>query len=281
MFLYWALKPRQPVHLSRSCSESSSSSDDEAEVHNGKASRGFMPVLTDGLLAIKNPRILLGYMAGFLARGDTVVLSVFIPLWVYAHYISTGKCVESNTDVKTACHEAYVAASILSGVAQTVALFGAPFAGYLSDRVYRPFTVFLSTIIGGIGILCSKITRRLRLFLAVYDQRSDVLFVIFSCWYGLIQLTLGLVGLGEIGNVVCSLSLVTGARVPKASRGSVAGVYSAFGAVGILFHSKLGGYLFDSWDSGAPFFLMYSYCLTLQGYLACRRNCSFLLCIFL
>jgi predicted MFS family arabinose efflux permease len=69
-------------------------------------------------------------------------------------------------------------------------------------------------------------------------------------------ISLGLIGLGEIGNVVCSLSLVTGARVPRASRGSVAGVYSAFGAAGILFHSKVGGYLFDSWDSGAPFFIM-------------------------
>jgi sugar phosphate permease len=64
------------------------------------------------------------------------------------------------------------------------------------------------------------------------------------------------VGLGEIGNVVCSLSLVTGERVPELSRGSVAGVYSAFGAAGILFHSKIGGYLFDTWTATAPFFVM-------------------------
>jgi MFS family permease len=75
---------------------------------------------------------------------------------VYASYISSGKCLEADPaapEIKNTCHEAYVAASILSGVAQTAALVGSPFAGYLSDKVYRPCTVFISTIIGGIGII--------------------------------------------------------------------------------------------------------------------------------
>lgn len=39
-------------------------------------------------------------------------------------------------------------------------------------------------------------------------------------------------------------------------KGSVAGVYSWCGGAAILLLTKLGGYLFDSWDSGAPFYLM-------------------------
>ncbi|KAK4123299.1 hypothetical protein N657DRAFT_597752 [Parathielavia appendiculata] len=39
-------------------------------------------------------------------------------------------------------------------------------------------------------------------------------------------------------------------------KGSVAGVYSWCGGAAILLLTKLGGYLFDSWSRGAPFYLM-------------------------
>lgn len=168
-----------------------------------------------------------------------MVLSVFFPLWVYSYFIRTEKCADfdpANPAFKTDCREAYVAASILTGVAQTCALVGAPFFGILSDKVYRPFSVLLATVIGGGGYF----------WLYFIDRpMSTAAFV-----------AAGLVGFGEIGNVVCSLSLVASPSVPKASRGSVAGVYSAFGAAGILFNTKIGGILFDQWHSAAPFFLM-------------------------
>jgi hypothetical protein len=63
LFLYFALRIRPVIELPRSCSASSTSSDEENEVILGKVNR-ILPILTDGLLAIKNPRILLGYMAG-------------------------------------------------------------------------------------------------------------------------------------------------------------------------------------------------------------------------
>jgi hypothetical protein len=39
-------------------------------------------------------------------------------------------------------------------------------------------------------------------------------------------------------------------------KGSVAGVYSWCGGAAILLLTKLGGYLFDQWSTGAPFYLM-------------------------
>jgi hypothetical protein len=39
-------------------------------------------------------------------------------------------------------------------------------------------------------------------------------------------------------------------------KGSVAGVYSWCGGAAILLLTKLGGYLFDVWSTGAPFYLM-------------------------
>jgi hypothetical protein len=39
-------------------------------------------------------------------------------------------------------------------------------------------------------------------------------------------------------------------------KGSVAGVYSWCGGAAILLLTKMGGYLFDVWSTGAPFYLM-------------------------
>ncbi|KYG41580.1 hypothetical protein M433DRAFT_96734 [Acidomyces richmondensis BFW] len=47
-----------------------------------------------------------------------------------------------------------------------------------------------------------------------------------------------------------------GRRDQSHLKGSIAGVYSFAGGAGILLLTKLGGALFDSWTSGAPFFLL-------------------------
>ena len=72
----------------------------------------------------------------------------------------------------------------------------------------------------------------------------------------IMYLIVSLAGLGEIGMVVGSLSLVTSDAVPKHIRGSVAGISTFCGALGILISTKLGGYLFDEWTESAPFFLI-------------------------
>ena len=77
-----------------------------------------------------------------------------------------------------------------------------------------------------------------------------------------------MVGLSQIGSIVTSLGLSTGPYVNKEIRGSVAGAYSftglhsfgrfvlMIGGCGILLLTKLGGYLFDTWTAGAPFYIM-------------------------
>lgn len=59
-----------------------------------------------------------------------------------------------------------------------------------------------------------------------------------------------------IGMIISGLTMVGGDHVPADSRGSVAGTYSFFGALGIIVLSKLGGVLFDRWMKGAPFLLL-------------------------
>lgn len=64
------------------------------------------------------------------------------------------------------------------------------------------------------------------------------------------------IGLSQIGAIVTSLGLSTGPYVDKTIRGSVAGAYSLTGGCGILILTKLGGFLFDKWTPGAPFYIM-------------------------
>jgi len=63
-------------------------------------------------------------------------------------------------------------------------------------------------------------------------------------------------GISQIGFIVTSLGLSTGPYVDSSIRGSVAGAYSLTGGCGILLLTKLGGFLFDKWTPGAPFYIM-------------------------
>jgi hypothetical protein len=111
-----------------------------------------------------------------------------------------------------------------------------------------------------------------------------------------IFLVVALIGISQIGAIVCSLGLLgrgvlgdeggynlssqiggsrttpsvvlnddseTAPLVPTITpssrnhlKGSIAGVYSLSGGAAILLLTKLGGYLFDSLSTGAPFYMM-------------------------
>ncbi|OQR93147.1 hypothetical protein ACHHYP_02857 [Achlya hypogyna] len=199
----------------------------------------FVAGFKAGIAAAKDGKVLLGYMGSFLARGDTIIITIFLPLWVYKYYIEHHLCTATDVnspDIKDDCRKAYIVASIVGGVVQTAALVSAPVFGYIGDRVYRPLVVLASTIIGGIGYFW--------LYLST-DPTAPIMYLVAV-----------VVGIGEMGIVVSSLSLVTSKAIPCQLRGSVSGAYSFFGTIGILITSKLGGYLFDHWTSTAPFFIM-------------------------
>ena len=62
-------------------------------------------------------------------------------------------------------------------------------------------------------------------------------------------------GMGEMSGVLASQSLV-GQVAGERGRGAVIGVYSMFGAVGILLATFVGGLLFDAWRPSAPYLLV-------------------------
>ena len=218
-----------------------------------------------------------------------------------AYYISSGLCDEAGhnpQDIRTHCREAYVLAAELTGVSQLVALLFAPVFGFLADRYHR-FNVPLLTaaLIGLVGYIG----------LAVLAS-PQVKGAHGTPW---IFFIMALLGIGQIGAIVCSLGLlgrvvlelqdgedqsersssdvVAGAeghysnssdtanprneaitvegtertsllrhrgRAQNHLKGSIAGVYSLAGGMGILLLTKVGGLLFDKVSPVAPFVLI-------------------------
>jgi MFS family permease len=63
-------------------------------------------------------------------------------------------------------------------------------------------------------------------------------------------------GLADIGMIITSMALIASQSSPS-QRGALAGVYSLFGAVGIIVTSKVGGYLFDSYSETSSFAVVF------------------------
>lgn len=134
-----------------------------------------------------------------------------------AYYISSGVCDEtghSPQDVKTHCREAYVLAAELTGVSQLVALLFAPVFGFLADR-YRRFNIPLLTaaltgLFGYIGLA----------FLASPQAKGTH----GTPW---IFFIMALLGISQIGAIVCSLGLLARAILGLQAESDLSGPASS------------------------------------------------------
>lgn len=265
-------------------------------------------------LGFTDSEIALGYLGGFVARASTVAISLFVPLFVNAFFIRNGYCQGSPNDpspeLKKECRQAYVLASVLTGVAQLVGLICAPVFGYLSSRAGAVnWPVVAATSLGVVGYVAFPALPSPEYRDVDGRGGSPAVFLLAA-----------LLGVSQIGAIVCSLgslgkgvlkaeavgaSLSSSAPAPRPDadiereatlveaagddeeeegdaapllgsevagpllapgsdavsprvrlKGSVAGVYSWCGGAAILLLTKMGGYLFDAWDAGAPFYMM-------------------------
>jgi hypothetical protein len=140
----------------------------------------------------------------------------------------------------------------------------APLFGLLTDRLYttpylRNFPLILSSLLGIIGFT---------LFSLLQSPSSPWAFLfaalIGASQIGAIVSSLGLLSRGIVETTESSTSgesapLLGGGEVKdvgrEAYKGSIAGVYSLFGAAAILLLTKAGGKAFDS-AVGAPFWML-------------------------
>ncbi|KAG4432268.1 hypothetical protein IFR05_012251 [Cadophora sp. M221] len=166
----------------------------------------FLPywrlLLDSTLLGFNDAQISLGYLGGFVARASSVGVSLFIPLYVNAYFIRNGFCQGSPNDpspeLKKECRTAYVLAAELTGVSQLVALLCAPLFGYLSDR-HRRFNVplLVASVFGIVGYTAFANLESPEPSDIKGRGGSPVVFLIVS-----------LIGISQIGAIVCSLGLL-------------------------------------------------------------------------
>lgn len=147
----------------------------------------------------------LGYLGGFVARASSVGISLFIPLLVNAMFLSSGLCAVQSAadtpaglpDIKRKCPRAYIVAAQLTGTSQLVALVSAPVFGYLSSKSrIKNLPLMVATTAGTIGypLFATQFSPRNE-----ERQRRVVAFLAVS-----------LIGISQIGAIVCSLGLLSG-----------------------------------------------------------------------
>ena len=174
---------------------------------------------------IENPRLTVSFGAAFIGRGDLVVISTFLSLWV----------VQYGGDQGMSTSQSLVKAGMLYGLVQTAALLWAYFMGMISDRIDRMTALCIALGFASAG------------YSAI----------------GLIQDPLGgamipaaiLLGIGEV-SVLIAAGAVLGEEAKPKIRGAVVGVFGLLGGVGIMFATFFGGLVFDHIGRTAPFVMM-------------------------
>jgi MFS family permease len=183
----------------------------------------LLQLMREGLHAAKDRRIGLAYIAAFAARADMAIVTLFMILWV----------IQAGSAAGMSPAEAQGRAGIYVGVYSLAALVAAPIVGIIADRIDR-----LTLNIGAFAVAA-----------------------IGYCWLGLstdvmsfggMIPALMVAGFGQ-SSVAMSITVLLAERCPPEIRGSVFGVQSFFGAVGILAIAWGGGQLFDLVAPGAPF----------------------------
>ncbi|EEU46180.1 uncharacterized protein NECHADRAFT_92960 [Fusarium vanettenii 77-13-4] len=265
--------------------------DHDSDSHERRKLVPYLHLMKDSVfLGFTDSRIALGYLGGFVARASSVAISLFIPLFVNTFFINNGFCKgdphDSSPELKEECRAAYVLSSILTGVAQLMGLICAPIFGYVASRTGRINSpIVVSTICGIVGYIILPQLSSPEIKNVDGRGGSPAIFLVVS-----------LLGISQIGAIVCSLGSlgrgVLAMEVPRTARhepllqpdehestddeseplmsistdqeaasrirlkGSIAGVYSLCGGVAILLLTKLGGLLFDRLSNGAPFYMM-------------------------
>jgi hypothetical protein len=237
-------------------------------------------------LGVHDVDVGLAYVGGLVARASSVAISLFIPLFVNAYFISSGRCSiapglnpHDPSEIKKECRKAYIVAAKLTGTSQMVALLCAPLFGYLSARYKISNAPLLIAAVAGVA--GNAAFARLKTPDPAEGGGIAVYFIVM------------LIGIGQIGAIVCSLGLLArgihtkeGTKVTASNesienegddseaaplmqpliapmpttrahlKGSIAGVYSLAGGAGILLLTKVGGLMFDKVDTGSPFYIM-------------------------
>ncbi|MFQ5635887.1 MAG: MFS transporter [Gammaproteobacteria bacterium] len=187
---------------------------------------GSLKLATRGFAAARdNPRILLAYVMAFASRGDLVILTTFLSLWLVQKGVETGLTAAEST----------VKAGMIFGLSQLAGLLWSYPIGMIIDRFHRLNGMCVAFGLAAVGYLSLG---------QISDPFGPAMLV-----------TCVLAGMGEASAMVAGAVLV-GQEAPAASRGAVLGTFSLMGALGIMLLTFAGGVVFDRIGQTAPFTMM-------------------------
>lgn len=186
----------------------------------------LLELVGEGIRAARNPRIALAYASSVAARGDMAIVSMFLLLWAVNLAVAQGL----NAAEATARGSGMVV-----GIAMGTALVWAPFFGWLGDKLNRVTVMIVAFLLATIGYAWIALTPNV-----IEPSAIPALMML---------------GVGQ-SSAILATTLLIGQEAPAAVRGSVFGVHSFCGAIGILLISVFGGRAFDSIGPHAPFWIM-------------------------
>jgi MFS family permease len=185
----------------------------------------LLATLRVGLAAARDPRVLLAYFSAMVSRGDLAVLSTFFLLWITTYGIGQG----------LSPAEAQAAGTKFFGLAQIVATLWALVVIFFIDKLDRTLAMALAMTLASASYL---------LIGSIDDPLGTGMYIAAA-----------FMGIGEMSAILASQSLV-GQVAQDRGRGAIIGVFSMFGAAGILAATFIGGILFDAWKPSAPYVLV-------------------------
>jgi MFS family permease len=181
-----------------------------------------MQMLREGLEAgRKNPKLLLAYMCFVVSRADLVVVATYFTLWVQDYARGTGI---SPTD-------AVAKSGMLFALIQGTALFWAPIFGYMLDKIDRVLCIAIALSIAG--------TSYVALGLSDNPLASHIMAICV------------VVGIGQISVILGTQSLI-GQEAEVDRRGTIVGIATFCGTLGLFVTAFVGGIIYDVWMPGAP-----------------------------
>jgi MFS family permease len=187
--------------------------------------KNIFKISREGFAAAKDPGIALAYMAAFISRGDMVIVGTFFTLWIVTY---------GTSQAGLSAAEALSRAGMTIGISQAVALITAPIFGILADRMNRANATILAVSLASVGYGATFLVK---------DPTNPIIFLVAA-----------MIGVGEISGVIASGVLIA-QQATSEIRGSVIGIFSLCGTLGIMVATGIGGQLFDKWLPQGPFVL--------------------------
>jgi MFS family permease len=186
----------------------------------------FTASMAQGLrIGRRNARIALAYGCAFVSRADLVVVGTFFTLWLNQAGIASGL---------TPGDAARTAGGFFA-LAMSSALIWAPISGIMNDRLDRTHAMALAMFLCAAGYSAMGLITDP---LGIWMYPAAVLL-----------------GIGQMSAITASQTLI-GQEAPAEHRGSIIGMFSFFGAAGVMFVTSVGGRLFDAIGPAAPFVLI-------------------------